>query len=681
MNETKRLLPAYPLFVKDPYFSVWSSGDLLNEQDTVFWTNKPKKIYGFINANGKNYCFMGNAENVEKLVQTDIKITTFRTVYYFEHSDFNFEVAFFSPTPITDYEIWSCPVTYVEYRVKPKTQLKKVTVSLCMHEGWCYYGSENREMRGDVFVWEGKEVAWFGLNRQHIFNRTGDRFGADWGYYYMIADSCFYHTIEDFNKITDCEFSDDIKKTKYLTAQNIHENLVEREVFGKIEVAFDDIISINYYGQTLRGYFFAEGKTIMDAIAFAHFKYDHICNVCESVEKDLEKLTANYSNKYRAVLNASYRQTLCAHKLVKDMKGRLLLLSKECGSGGCVATVDVTYPTMPMLLLYAPELVKASIEPIFDFAKMDAWDYEFAPHDAGVYPFCNGQFYGVKNKPEGKYGRSMSYQGEDFRNVVLPQYYLYPKNSDLYLYEKQMPIEECADMIIICALYLKVSGDSEYVKSKMPLLTQWCDYLINKGLIPENQLCTDDFLRHMDKNVNLSVKATVAIKTFAHLLESFGEKADKYNAEASDRILKFKEYFKNEHMPLSFDDDSSTFSMKYNLLPAKLLRLDLFDSDTEKREIQVCMNNCYDFGFPLDNRSGLTKSDWMMWIAALSDDLAVQEKVISCIYNYLIAGADRVPFADLYDCKTGIAEEFTNRTVQGSMFVLLLKDKLIKNLY
>ena len=392
---------------------------------------------------------------------------------------------------------------------------------------------------------------------------------------------------------------------------------------------------------------------------------------------DLAEKTSKYSDKYRAILNASYRQTLGAHKLIKDRKGRVLCISKECGSGGCVATVDVTYPTMPIFLLYSPELVKASIEPIFDFANMDAWEYEFAPHDAGMYPFCNGQFYGLKRKPEGKYGRNMGYQGPDIRSTVLPRYYLYPKGSDLYDYNRQMPIEECADLIIICSFYLACGGDVEYIKSKMPLLKQWCEYLISKGLIPENQLCTDDFLKHMDKNVNLAIKATVAIEAFADLEDKLGEGGSKYHAVAKEWGGEFKKRYPNRHMPLSFDDEEQTFSMKYNLAPAKLLRLNVFDEEIIQREVQVCLDHMTGFGFPLDNRSNLTKCDWMMWVASMSDDINEQEKIISSAHNYLINGMDRVPYADLYDCKTGVAEEFLNRTVLGSMFMLLLKDKML----
>lgn len=680
MNNQGRILPAYPLFLKDPYFSVWSAGDVLNETNTVFWTGNDKKTYGVIQANGKSYSFMGVINGMKKLKQTQVALTMFRVTYQFTCEEFDLQVAFFSPMPITDYKIWSCPVCYVEYKIIPKTSLQNVAIFISLHEGWCYNASERREIRGDVFSAGQMEIAYFGVSRQHIFNCSGDRVGADWGYYYIGADRCFYHTIDDFTDLTaekNWVCTAKTEEYKYLTAQNVYPSLNET-IEGKIVVAFDDIVSVNYYGEMLRGYFFAEGANIMDAISFAVNEYERICKVCDEFEQELMASTKEYSDKYRLVLNAAYRQTLAAHKLVKDSKGRLLLLSKECGSGGCVATVDVTYPTMPMLLYYNPELVRASIEPIFDFAKMNVWENDFAPHDAGMYPFCNGQFYGVMNKSKGKYGRCVGFQNDIWFREVLPPYYLYPKGSNLYDFERQMPIEECADMILICAFYLTCSNDSAYVKKQLSQLTQWCNYLVNKGLIPENQLCTDDFLKHMDKNVNLAIKSVVAIGAFAKMLQVLGEDGQKYADIANDRAMELKQRFSDSHMPLSFDSIEKSFSMKYNLMPDKLLGIGLFNDTTIKKEIDVCLSNCLHFGFPLDNRSNLTKSDWMMWIAALSDDITEQEKVIDCIYNYLTECVDRVPFPDLYDCATGTAEQFTNRTVQGSMFILLLKKKLTK---
>ena len=672
-----RLLPAYPLFVKDPYFSVWSDNDSLTEKDTIFWTGVNRKTYGIISVNDKTYCFLGKIDGLEILEQTNIKVTAFRTIYSFTCAEFDCEISFFSPLPINDYEILSCPVCYLEYKIQPKTILKKLTVSLSLHENWCYNNMGNTEMRGDVFACKDMDVAYFGLNRQHIFNKTADRYGADWGYYYIAAQRCYYHSIVDFNKIIECDNGKDLQAEKYITGQNSYSDIAE-PIEGKILVAFDDVVSIQYFGEMLRGYYFTNGKTILDAIRFSKNEYDRICSICEAIESDINEKATGYGEKYELILNASYRQVVAGHKLVKDSKGRTLFLSKECGSCGCIATVDVTYPTMPMLLYYNPELVRASMQPIFDFAKMDVWEYDFAPHDAGMYPFCNGQYYGVWNKVEGRYGRTMDYyNGFHDGKDVLPPYYLYPQGSNIYNYERQMPVEECGNMLLCATLYLVCGGDSEWIKENLATLNKWCDYLVEKGLIPENQLCTDDFLQRMDKNVNLAIKSTVAIGAFGKMLSILGKNGSLYTKIAKDRASEIQALFKNSHMPLSFDSGEDTFSMKYNLAPEKLLGLGLFNQTTLEREVETCLKNSFEYGIPLDNRSKMSKTDWTMWMASLTNDESKQSKIIELVYNVLVKAPDRVPFSDwIVDCETGRYREFVNRTVQGSMFILLLKDKL-----
>ena len=64
------------------------------------------------------------------------------------------------------------------------------------------------------------------------------------------------------------------------------------------------------------------------------------------------------------------RQTLAAHKLIATPKGEMAYLSKENDSNGCIGTVDVSYPSIPVLLKYAPELVNALCRPVLEFASM-----------------------------------------------------------------------------------------------------------------------------------------------------------------------------------------------------------------------------------------------------------------------------------------------------------------------
>ncbi len=53
--------PAYPLITHDPYFSIWSNTDQLNESATRHWTGKPQALEGIIDVDGVQYQFLGAA--------------------------------------------------------------------------------------------------------------------------------------------------------------------------------------------------------------------------------------------------------------------------------------------------------------------------------------------------------------------------------------------------------------------------------------------------------------------------------------------------------------------------------------------------------------------------------------------------------------------------------------------
>lgn len=59
VQKTDLRLPSVPLITSDPYFSIWSPYDKLNEGSTRHWTNDEKSLIGAVRVDGKVYRFMG----------------------------------------------------------------------------------------------------------------------------------------------------------------------------------------------------------------------------------------------------------------------------------------------------------------------------------------------------------------------------------------------------------------------------------------------------------------------------------------------------------------------------------------------------------------------------------------------------------------------------------------------
>ena len=680
---SERILPAYPLFVNSPYFSIWSNSNKLNEADTIFWNGLIKKTYGIVNVNGISYSFLGKLDKCIELKQNKVSLGLFTTDYEFECDKFILNVSFISPTLLTDLDLMSRPVCYVSYDIIPKEEIRTLKVALMLHQSHCHNKMDDYFI-GGCFPMKDYEAAFFGLNRQHPMSHTGDSFAADWGYTYLVGKESFFtskSSIDEFIKTGFIEYKyESPEEEKYLISINTYKDTKEK-INGKFLVAFDDLCSIYYYGEWCKGYYFRNGKTIFDAIEEAYYDFDRTLVKLNTFEDKFNLDIKEYDEDYKLLCKASFRQSIAAHTLVETSKKELLFLSKECHSNGCIATVDITYPSMPLYLLYNPDLVSAMMRPIFEFSRMPIWKFPFAPHDAGTFPYCLGQTYGLyaNEKENNKYLSNM-FQRNRWNGIMVshPLIHQYPATMDIYSLESQMPLEECSNMLVASYSSIYFGANDKLVKENYDLLKKWCYYLIEKSLIPTNQLCTDDFFEKIDKNVNLSIKSIQAIKCFIGIAQHLGYTDDaNYASKELEKFLKdFNDMFKAfDHLPLSYYGSNDTYSLKYNLAFDSILKTNLFDQKIKDNEINHYLSKTSHYGTPLDNRSDLTKTDWILFTASLVDDREIQQKLYKGIVNFLKESENRVPFSDLYHVDTGIIKDFQNRPVQGAIFILLLKDK------
>ena len=669
----KRILPAYPLWIIDPNFSVWSPCNGLNGGDTIFWTGLVRRTYGFVRANGKTYCFMGKREGAEPLKQTDVSISAFGTKYEFKAKEFTLKVNFVSPLFPDDLKLLSCPVCYTEYKVKFKGEKPDdFSIALALDEEYCY-NDERARVVGGVLPLNGYEAAFMTRERNLILSNAEDCIAPDWGVTYLAGESCWFITDSALNRYVSEGKADYIRKgseRNYILAVN-------REEKGYFMTAFDDRVSIFYFGEWLKSYYCKDGKSVINAMDESRERHDEILKRCDEFDAKLKADCKEVGKDYYTLACASLRQSVGAHKLVENKKGNLLFLSKECNSNGCIGTVDVSYPSMPLYLLYNPELVNAMMNGIFDFARMPVWTYDFAPHDLGTYPWCCGQVYGVENRDD-KYSCNMTCFWHYPRTHTM--LYLRPAASRVYETNHQMPVEECGNMLVMTAAALRAGASDKVARDNFDLLEQWVVYLEKYGLQPENQLCTDDFAGHLANNVNLAIKALAGLEGFSIICEKLGkaDRAEEYADKAKVFAAELKKLTGDGVMPLAYGE-KDTYSLKYNILFDKLFGFDLIGQEVCERETQYYIEKNNAYGVPLDTRKAYTKSDWILWAAALTDDKEKTEALYMPVVRYLAESPSRKPFGDWYDTESGVIEWFYNRTVQGGIFAPLLKEKGILN--
>lgn len=665
----ERKLPAYPIFTKDPNFSLWSATDILNESNLQSWYGKRKSVYGFVKVHGETYCFLGNAEDfsscgVKKAEQTFLNVTAFSTDYQFKAGGAIINLRFISPLPLEDLDLLSMPVCYMQYEI---FGVEQAEISLFLNRDNTYNDTNpDKRVRGGVIPFEGFESAFFGLKRQLPFSNNDDCIGADWGYFYLSGERAYFLDQTDLIAYLVGGFLQSSCQTeeRYIGAINTQRA-------GVFAVAYDERMAIDYFGAYKPGWYLSS-HTIIDALNEGIKNREKIFEKLNQFDFDLKRKAAPYGEGYYSVLTASLRQCVSGHKLVKGENGEVLFLSKENGSNGCIATVDVSYPSMPLFLLYNTELVKGMLRPIFTFARMPVWKYDFAPHDVGTYPVCCGQVYGLNTA---KTHYHSDFVKRDFLETHFPLYVL-PKEFDAYDLDLQMPVEECANVIIMLCACFKKDGDIRFFVENKDLCEKWVAYLVRCGLKPENQLCTDDFAGHLANNINLAIKATVGIAAYAELIKAEGDvfAFGQYRAIA-EKYAKEIENFGRQytHLPLTWDTAEDTFSLKYNFAFDKILQLHLFSQDILEKEVDCYLARMNTYGVPLDSRKEYTKSDWLLWCARLTNDEKKSTLFVDRLYNFLKTSPDRVPFSDWFESGSGEYHAFRARTTQGGCFILLLR--------
>ena len=646
--------PAVPLVAIDPYTNCWSFSDELAGDWPRHWTGKVHAMCGLARVDGKSMRLIGTAPEVpDKARQRSVEVRATQTVYQFSAGDVELTLTFTSPLLLDDLETLSRPASFMTWEVasadgKPHS----VQMYFDATAEWAVNKPDQR------VTWSRAEIAGLDAMRigtvdQRVLATKGDDVRIDWGYLYVatplrqartaiLADAVARRA---FGNGHDLPTADDAAipraandRWPVLSAVFDLGMVSTTPVRGHLLVGYDDLESVEYFQQKLRAWWRRDAKmTAEQMLATVEREYPVLMQRCDAFDKQLSKSAARSgSSEYVALCQLAYRQAVAAHKLVASPQGEPLFFSKENFSNGSIGTVDVTYPSAPLFLLYNPVFVKGMMEPIFFFSESGQWTKPFAAHDVGTYPLANGQTY-----PE------------------------------------DMPVEECGNMLILAAAIARAEGNADYARRHWQSLSTWAEYLKREGFDPANQLCTDDFAGHLAHNANLSIKAIIALECYGKLGGQLGnEEVEREYTELARQLAGkwMTAAAAGDHTALTFDRRDS-WSQKYNLVWDDLLRLNLFPAKLRDQEIAFYLKKQNDFGLPLDSRKTYTKSDWILWTACMASSPDDFQQFVHPVYRFANETPNRIPLSDWHETTNGRSVGFRARSVVGGYFMKMLADQ------
>ncbi|ORY78924.1 glutaminase GtaA [Leucosporidium creatinivorum] len=684
---TPLLPPAIPLAVKSPYVNAWlpaggehGSGGYLVGSWTKHWpisyppTDKQYELgwAGLIRIDDETFEFLGDPLRDDigtKLIanQTGFGYTATQSIFSFEARGVAFKVIFLSPVTPHDYVRASLPLSFLSVEVDPKVLKKhRISVYSDINGGWAT-GDANADLTWDYTVHAGAGIHEISRAKELRFAEVDQQ--AEWGRavyatkiaHGVVAGSGKASTLRShFVKKGHLDGSQDVKyrSTKdrepvFAYSVQLSENSPSA-VFTIGHMRFPYVNYVTPDGQVDRnGYWTTRFHGPHDAISFWVGDYDHAIKDAVAFDKKLRKDAIAVSGEnYAAIVELSTRQAFATFEItVGEKKDDVMAFLKEISSNGDMGTVDVIFPLYPILQYTNPHLIKLLLEPIMTYTASGLYPNRWTVHDLGTYPNATG----------------------------------YNEGND-----EPMPVEEAGNMLWMILAYWQMSKDTAWVEKYYDILTQWTTYLIEDGLIPAEQLSTDDFAGTLSNQTNLAVKAIVGIGAMGQLAKATGRWTQYIHYEGTAKAYVQEWYqlaltahdYKHPHAKLAYQDEGSS-GLLYNLFGDRILNLELFDRQLYEWQSAWYHTRKEEYGIPLDTRHKWTKSDWEVFTAASATDVKTRDLFIDLLVKYLKAGKVDAGFPDLYETNNAKFPgrdgqdwniEFISRPVVGGHFALLALD-------
>ncbi|MCW2637726.1 MAG: hypothetical protein JWP76_32, partial [Dactylosporangium sp.] len=654
--------PAVPLAVRSPYLTTWLPGDSLPGAWPTFWAGAVTAITGIARVDGTPYVFMGAPTGGYAVAaQTALATTATRSIYTIDAGPVTLTVTFFSPVDPANLQRQSVPMSYLTVTVTSRDGGgHQVSMYLDISGEWAH-GDRSQLLSWGQQIVGGQNVLTCTPARPTVLGEMNDQ--ASWGTVVWATDN-----VSGLTWQTGADVAVRANAASNGSLSNTNDTRQPRAisdnwpVFGfnrdlgtvgaaptaplVFSIGHVRTPAVSYLGAQLDPWWRTYWPDWQSMLGWFRADLDAALATGAAVDSSINDRArqavggGSIGDRYAAICSLALRQAFAGTELV-DHGGTPWAVLKEISSNGDFSTVDVMYPVFPAYLHLSPRYLEMVLAPIFDYVENHGYPKAFAPHDLGTYPNAFGHI-----------------------------------NSG----EEDMPVEESANMLIMTAAILDrmpVARASAYGNQHYRILHQWADYLVANLPDPGNQNQTDDFTGFIAHSVNLALKGIVGIAAMAKVAAAVGNTSDRdfYAAKARAYIASWVAMGQNSnssHLKLTYDGADSSWSLKYNGYPDRLLNTNLVPPAVAAEEAAWYLQNQHPYGILLDPRNQYTKTDWELWTAGfLAAYPDARDVLIDKAYTFANTSGSRVPFTDWYDTNSGNQVGFADRPVIGGLFTLL----------
>ncbi|KAF3917174.1 hypothetical protein ABW20_dc0103165 [Dactylellina cionopaga] len=735
------LTPAtIPLIVRNPYLSLWLQNARSEPWSRwpMFWTGQEIGLGAMIRVNHTVYPLLGrphdslggNGKKDGYSVQDpkyhgvdfDASKTWLRYSIEEEGGEVDVQLTFTSPITVNNTMRQSIPAGYLEIAVDGNLDCE-VYVDL---NGLWVTGDRGSDIRWEMTEHGGLRSWKVTRSRELHFSEDRDR--AEWGSLYFTAPKDTHYESNEsapvrqrfahnkpLRNVTDTRFRS-VMDAEPIFAFSKHFSLQGNSSGSSTPKHASALFTIAHVQDEVAQFASARGQTTMrplwkgyfeddfDLVHFHFHDYDSAVSEADKFNKQLVEhasraMDGAAAETYTEILLLSTRQVLGGTSF-SGTPSRPLLFLKEISSDGNFQTIDVIFPAFPFFLYVNPSWLRYLLEPLLEHQAAGLYPNDYSMHDLG------SSFPNATGHPDGR--------------------------------DEYMPVEECGNMLIMGAAAVgsliqeygggekgrKMAkewlegawGDGGRPRDRYSLWRKWTGYLIEFGLLPENQLSTDDFAGRLANQTNLALKGILGIKAMSELAAVVGNaKDEKYFSDVADSYVKTWHELAltrdGTHTKLAYHWQGSWGTL-YNLYADSLLcyrkglksPLSQFSTLNQKssrkgrlqtplddiasspgfvpEDIYTKQSDWYQeveqkYGLPLDSRHIYTKSDWEFFAAAVATR-KTREIIILDVGKWVSETSTDRPFTDLYDTEgdggfPGI--NFMARPVVGGHFAVLALER------